>query len=63
MTERFRDLTELNHVNAALTSLNLRNEALGASQAIGEFDLSDPGSLTGCDEELNEFLMPLREER
>ena len=63
MAEGFGDLTELHHVNAALPAFNLRYKALRASQAIGEFDLSDPSRLTGCDEELNEFLMPLREER
>lgn len=56
-------LTELNHVDSALTSFNLRYEALRATQESSELDLSNAGSLTCCDEELNEFLMPLREDR
>ena len=63
VAEGLGDLAELDHVNAALTSLYLRHKALRPSQAIGEFNLSDAGSLTGRDEELDEFLMPLREER
>jgi hypothetical protein len=63
VAERFSDLTELNHVNPTLTSLDLGHEALRTSQATGELNLSDAGGLTSRDEELNEFLMPLREER
>ena len=62
MAEGFRDLTELNHVKASLPSLVLRYEALMATQTAGELDLCNAGCLTGCDKELNEFLMPLRED-
>lgn len=63
VAEGFGDLTELDHVNPALTSLDLRYEALWASEAIGELHLSDARGLASRDEELNELLMPLREER
>lgn len=63
MAESLRDLAELNHVNSTLASLNFRYEALRASQATGEFNLGNTGSLTSRDKELNEFLMPLREDR
>lgn len=63
MAEGFRDLTELDHVHAALAMLNLRDEALMATQAGGKLYLRDAGSLTCCDKELDKFLMPLREDR
>jgi len=41
MAESLRDLTELDHVQAALAALYLRHEALGLSQPLRELDLSD----------------------
>lgn len=63
MTEGLGDLAELDHVDPTFPSLHFRYEALRAPKAISEFDLGDTGSLASCDEELNEFLMPLREDR
>ena len=63
MSEGFGDLTELDYINATLAPLNFRYEALGAVQAGGKLDLSDAGSLPCRAKELNEFLMPLREDR
>lgn len=63
MAEGFSDLTELNHVNPTLAALNLRHEALMATETAGELNLSDAGSLSGRDEESNEFLMSLGEDR
>lgn len=62
VAEGLRDLAELNHVKATLPSLILRNEALVTTQAGSEINLRNAGSLTSCDKELNEFLMPLRED-
>jgi hypothetical protein len=59
----FGDLAELNHVDPTLAPLNLRHEALRTIQAGGQLDLGDAGCPTCRDEELNEFLMPLREDR
>jgi hypothetical protein len=63
VAERFRHLAELDHVNSALPSLHFRHKALVAAQASGKLHLSNTGSLAGTDKELNEFLMPLGEDR
>ena len=61
--ERFRDLTELDHLHAALASFHLRLETLIAVQTGGKFDLRAVGNLAGRDKEMDEFLMPLGEDR
>ncbi len=63
MTEGFSDLAKLDHIDPTFAPLDFRHEALGAIQASGQFHLGNAGSLTGFNEESNEFLMPLREDR
>lgn len=63
LPQGFSDLAKFNHVNPTLAALYFRYEALRATQAIGEFYLGDTSSLPGRDEELDEFLMPLRKDR
>ncbi len=46
VAKRLCNLTELDYVQAALTSLHLRDKALGLSQPFGELDLSDAGGLS-----------------
>ncbi len=57
------NLTEFDHVQAALTSLHLRHEALWLPQPLRELDLSDFGRLPHGSDEGDELLMPLRENR
>ena len=63
MAEGFRDPAERHHVKPVLPPLNLRHEALRAPQEGCELNLRNAGSLPSCDKELDEFLMPLREDR
>lgn len=63
MAEGRRHLTKLNHVQAALTTLHLRNEALSLSQSLCQLDLSDTCRIPRRGDEADQLLMPLRENR
>lgn len=62
-TQRLGDLTELDHVQAALAPLHLRHEALGSPQSVRELDLGDAGGLPRRGDEADQLLVPLREDR